>query len=170
MDIKTITVIVLRLIHIFSAVYWVGAAWMMAFFIEPSMRATGPDGQKFMQKMMEGGRLTISITIAAILTVLAGGILYWLNWWNILTTPKGLGFAAGAIIGIIALGVGAGVTGPASMGLGKLGASIAAGGKPPTPEQLGQIKQLQLRLRQAGQWTSGLTAAALFMMAISRYL
>jgi hypothetical protein len=170
MDIKTIVVIGLRLVHIFSGVYWVGAAWMMAFFIEPAMRATGPDGQKFMQKMMEGGRLTLSITVAAILTVLAGGILYWLNWWSVLTTPKGLGFAAGAIIGFIALGVGAGGTGPAAAGLSKLGASIAAGGQPPTPEQMGQIKQFQLRLQQAGRWTSGLTAAALFMMAIARYL
>jgi uncharacterized membrane protein len=164
--------IVLRLLHIFGGVYWAGAAWFMAFFVEPTMRAAGPGAQPFMQKLMEGGRLSMSISIAAIVTVLAGGFLYFMIWFrgpDSLTSPMVLGFTIGAVIGLVALGVGGGVTGPTSVKMGKLGAEIAAGGKPPTPEQMEQMKALQTRLAMAGRWTAWLTAAALFFMATARY-
>ncbi len=168
----TIFLLILRVLHIFGGVYWVGAAWFMAFFVEPTMRAVGPGAQPFMQKLMERGRLSLSISVAAITTVLAGGILYFMNWFHgtdSLTSRPVMGFTIGAIIGLVAFGVGAGITGPASVGLSKLGASIATGGKPPTPEQMGQMKALQTRLALAGRWTAGLTAASLLLMATARY-
>lgn len=166
-------IIVLRLLHIFGGVYWAGAAWFMAFFIEPTMRAAGPGAQPFMQKLMEGGRLSMSISIAAIVTVLAGGTLYFMNWFRgpaSLASPMVLGFTIGAVIGLVALGVGGGVTGPTSVAMSKLGAQIAAAGGPPTPEQMAKIQALQTRLRVAGRWTAGLTAASLLLMAVARYL
>jgi hypothetical protein len=126
-----------------------------------------------MQKLMEGGRFSISISVAAVITVLAGGFLYFMKWFHgpeSLSSPIVLGFTIGAIIGLVALGVGGGITGPASTALSKLGAQIAAAGKPPTPEQMEQMKVLQTRLAVAGRWTAALTAAALFLMAIARYL
>ncbi len=86
---------------------------MLAGFIQPTAKVTGPDSTKFMQRLM-GGALTNSLTAAAPLTVLAGLILYWIdsgglqtNW--ILTAP-GLGFTVGALAGLAALGIGFFVT------------------------------------------------------------
>jgi uncharacterized membrane protein len=166
-----ILLIILRLIHIVAGAYWVGAAWMTTLYIEPTSRAAGAEGQKFMQKLMEGGRFSRSIAVAAVLTVVAGAILYYQIWWQVgLNSSVTLGFTFGAIVGIIALVVGGAVTSPASAGLSRLGAQIAAGGQPPTPEQLGQIKQFQARLAQSGRWTAVLTAISLAAMAVARYL
>ena len=169
-----IYVIVLRILHIFAGMFWVGAAWMITFFIEPVSSALGPDAQKFMQRLMGQGRLSIYISVAALVNVLTGALLYWkdsaglsMAWMG---TPVGTGFTVGAILGIVALIVGSAVTGPASARLAKLGSEIQAGGKPPTPDQLGAIQKVQARLKVSGRWSALLTGLALLAMSIARYL
>lgn len=167
-----IYMIVLRLIHILSGVFWVGAAWMLAGFIQPTARAVGPDAAKFMQRLMQS-RLSVLISAAAILTVLSGFLLYdrisgfQLQW---IATRAGIGFSLGAIAGIIALIIGGGVTGPVSMRLARLGKEVQATGQPPTPEHLARMGQLQARLGAATLWTAIISGVALFFMAIARYL
>ena len=67
-----IFVIVLRLVHIISGVFWVGAGLVMFFFIGPTLGATADAGQKFAQHLMLRTRFTAILTTSAILTVLAG--------------------------------------------------------------------------------------------------
>ena len=43
--------VALRLIHIVAGSFWVGAALMLAVFVEPTVRAVGPAGGQFMQKL-----------------------------------------------------------------------------------------------------------------------
>lgn len=168
MDILTI---VLRIVHIFSGVFWVGSAWMFEFFISPTVEALGPDGGNFMGYLMTRRRMGIFITIAAVLTVLAGWTLFFIHYGIAgLSTPVGVTFALGGIIGIVALAVGGAVTGPTASKMSKLGGEIAAAGKPPTPEQQAEMGKLQKRLKTAGLWTAILTSLALLMMASARYL
>ena len=167
-----IYVIVLRIVHIFAGVFWVGAAWMIAGFLNPTAKQTGPAGQPFMQKLFQG-RLSMVISAAAGLNVLAGALLYWkdsagfrLVW---IGTPVGIGFTAGAVVGLIAFGIGTGVTGPAARKLAALGMTIQTGGKPPTAEQGVALQKLQQKLSVTAQWTAVLVALALFFMATARY-
>jgi uncharacterized membrane protein len=43
-----IALVLLRLIHIFSGVFWAGSAFVLARFIQPAAAATQPESNKFM--------------------------------------------------------------------------------------------------------------------------
>lgn len=165
-----ITTIILRVVHIFSGVFWVGAAWIGAIYLEPTARALGPDGGKFMAHMLRVRKYSLAIMIAAILTILAGLALFLMRYSGAgMRTNAGIGFAIGGLFGILA-GVTGGIVGGASGRLGRLGAEIQQQGKPPTPEQQAQLTALQNRMRTMGIATAVLTSIALLLMATARYL
>ncbi len=165
-----ILAIILRIIHIFSGVFWVGSAWIMAFFLGPAVQALGADGGKVMGYLMEKLRFSVYITIAAILTVLAGLALYFLHYGIAgLSTPVGLAFALGGVFGLIALGIGGGMVGPLSGKMTRLGGEIARAGKPPSPAQMAEMAALQKRLGSASLWNAIVTSLALLLMATARY-
>jgi hypothetical protein len=163
-------VLPLRVVHIFGAVFWVGAAWLSAFFLVPTVRALGPDASKFMGHLIGVRKLSMYISIAGGLTIVAGWLL-WLMRYSIpsLSTGAGMTFLIGGIIGTIALVVGS-MVGGISKRIGALGAEIAQQGKPPTPEQGAQMGALQARMASVGLWAAILTAIALFLMSIARSL
>ena len=163
-------VIVLRLFHIISGVLWVGASLVMYFFVGPTLGATAEAGQKFAQHLMTKTRFTAVITTSAILTVLAGYILYWIDSDG-LTSPwlhsgPGLGFGLGAGFGLLGLIFGL-MVGNTNGALAKLGMQIQ--GKP-TPEQGTQIGALRKRLSVISPLNAYSLLIAVFFMAISRYL
>ena len=165
--------VVLRLVHILAGVFWIGGVVMLAGFIEPTVKATGPEGNKFMQRLA-GGNLTMFLTLAGPLNVLAGLLLYLKDSAGLstawITSPTGLGFTFGAIFGLAALGVGLFMSRPAVTGLAAIGKEVQGGGKPPTPEQLGRIGKLQEKLSQATVLTALLLTITLIAMASARYL
>jgi len=59
---------------------------------------------------------------------------------------------------------------PAAMRLTKLGAAIAAGGKPPTPEQAAEVQGLQIRLGMMAMLAAGLLTITTICMAVARYV
>ncbi len=167
-----IAVALLRLIHIFSGVFWAGSIFALARFIEPAAAATVPESTKFMQRLMNGS-FTLALTIAGPLTVLAGLTLYWndsaglqIGW---MTTPTGLGFTFGALGGLTALGIGLLITRPAAVGMAGLGKEIQGAGKPPTPEQMLKLKGFQEKLSQATLWTAIALVITVAAMATARY-
>jgi uncharacterized membrane protein len=163
-------VIALRLVHIISGVFWVGASLVMFFFVGPTLGATAEAGQKFAQHLMTKTRFTAVITVSAILTVLAGYALYWRDsdgfssTW--LHTGQGLGFGVGALFALIGLVFGI-IVGNSNGALAKLGLQIQ--GKP-TPEQMAQIGALRKRLSLVSPINAYSLIIALLLMAISRYL
>lgn len=167
-----IAIALIRLIHIFSGVFWAGSIFALARFIEPAATATAPESNKFMQRLMNGG-FTATLTAAGPLTVLAGLILYWndsaglqVGW---ITTPTGLGFTVGAIGGLVSLGIGLFISRAAAEGMAGLGKEIQAGGKSPTPEQMSKMKGLQEKLSQATLWTAITLTITVAAMATARY-
>ncbi len=161
--------IVLRLIHILSGVFWVGGGMISFFFLSPAVAATGPAGQQMMGYIVNKGRMTMRLTIAAILTVLAGAALYWIDShgftspWTV--SAPGLGFALGAIFALVGLGSGL-VVGRSFQALGRIAAS--AQGKP-SPEQLGEMQAIQKRLAMASRINTYALILALVCMATARY-
>src|SRR5438105_586471 len=86
-------VIVLRLVHIFGGVFWLGTVWMTAIFLGPTSEAIGSDAEKFMTYISVKLRYPTVVAIAAGSNVLAGLLLYWrdsaglrLEW---ISTPTG---------------------------------------------------------------------------------
>jgi hypothetical protein len=54
----------------------VGSAVLVAGFLLPTVRATGPEGGRFMQHLMGRRRLPVYLAIAMLLTVLSGFVMY----------------------------------------------------------------------------------------------
>ncbi len=166
-------VILLRIVHIFAGVFWVGAGATFVLFIAPTAAATHPESQKFVNYLIQQRRFVTAILIAATLAILAGLLLYWRDsagfqgsW---ILSPTGLGLTAGALAAFLAYGV-------LHMGrrnlkrLMMLGQQIQGGGKPPTPEQAAELQRLQQRQNRLGTIGLILLTLALLGMSIARYL
>jgi uncharacterized membrane protein len=168
-----IFVILLRIIHIVAGVFWVGAALTGTFFLAPAARSSGQEGQKFIQTLMERLRFRAAISVAAILTILAGFLLYardsggFQQSW--ITSSVGLGFTIGALAGIASLLYGAVVMGPTGKKFGELAEAIQAQGGPPTSEQQSQMAKLNERISTASHINTALLVIALLAMATARY-
>jgi uncharacterized membrane protein len=162
-------VLMLRLVHILGGVFWVGGNMILTFFLSPAVAATGDAGQKFMAHLVTKAAITMRITAAAILTVLAGGWLYWIDSAG-LTSPwqgsgPGIGFGIGGLFALVGLAFGI-MVGMNTAKLGKLASEIQ--GKP-SAEQMTQIQAAQRQLAFAGPVSTIALIIALICMATARY-
>ena len=171
MDLLTI---VLRFLHIFAGVFWMGAVFTSEMFLLPTVRATGPAGAQFMGHLVRVKKFPVRVVGAAIVTVLAGLGLYWHNiaissgaWAQ---TRAASTYGIGGAAAILALFPGIGMVALGATRLSALGASIQASGAQPTADQQAQMATLQKRIAIGTHATAGLTAIALLCMAIARYL
>ena len=165
--------ITLRLLHIISGVFWVGAALMLTFFISPTVGATQEAGQRFMRHFMGNTKFNLAMWTSAITTVVAGAILYWINsngftsaWSH---SGPGIGFATAAGFAFAGLIVGI-VQNRNSNALAKLGGQIQSQGSPPSPEQAARLQSLSKKLATGGILNAIFLIVATVGMAIARYL
>lgn len=166
-------VIVLRLLHLFSGVFWVGTIFFYALFLLPRVKQAGPLGAQFMQRLSQPP-LTATLSLAAGLVVLSGILLYWrdsggfqVSW---IGTPPGLAFALGGLVGLGAASIGIFVSRPTANRMGGLGGEIAASGGQPDPMQVTEMQGLSARLERALYQTAYLLVLSLIAMAVARYL
>jgi len=166
--------ILLRLIHILFGVFWAGTAIFNAVFLLPAVRALGPAGGPVMQEIAGKRKLPVYFLVAGLLTVLSGFGLYWHDSQGFtngfMRSAGGMTFGIGAVLAIIAVLLGIFVVTPAAMRAGKLGAAIAAGGKPPTPEQAAEMRQIQATLGKMAVVAAGLLTLTTIAMAVARYV
>ena len=96
-------VVILRFVHIFAGVFWAGAAIMMGAFIAPTVRSIDKSGQAFAQHLLLKTPFNNTIMGSAILSVLAGAALYWIDSGGFtsawLSSGPGITFGVGAIFG-----------------------------------------------------------------------
>lgn len=167
-------VIVLRVIHIAAGILWVGAAFVLFLFIQPSVKELGPEGQRFMGHLAVKKKLPMLVMLAAILSVLAGILLYWrasdgfdVDW---ISSGPGVAFTVGGLAAIMTLVLGLAITKPAADRMGALGQEIAASGGQPTPSQVFEMQRLQARLGLIGWLSMVLLTIAVVTMASARFL
>jgi uncharacterized membrane protein len=162
--------LILRLVHIIGGVFWVGGALAMNVFVSPTLGATGDAGRQFAGHLMGRTRFSMFMTGSAILSVIAGFILYGIDssWftsaWQ--SSGPGLGFGMGAVFALIGLVTGM-MNGRNNRTLGRLGAQVQ--GKPTAEQaaQLGTIQKQQAWVVPVNTWSLLLAVA---LMAIARYL
>ena len=166
-----IFLLVLRLVHVFGGIFWVGGALMMNFFIGPTIGATAQAGKQFAGHLMTRTRLSMSLTISAILTVLAGGFLYWhdsqgfTSLW--MSAGPGVGFGIGAVSALIGFVFGI-MVGQLNKKMALIGSQIKEGG--PTPEQLMQLQKIQNQLKVVSPINASSLIIAAVFMSIARYM
>ena len=164
---------ILRLVHILAGVFWAGANFMMAGFINPSVKATAPESGKFMQYLAQKSGYPRYAEVAGWLTILAGLGLYWIvsggfqiSWF---TSRRGIVLTIGGLLAIVAMIIGYVVQKPAAKRLSAVGKEIQASGGPPTPDQLAEIQAQQKKLSQGALWTAIVLAVSVAGMALSRF-
>lgn len=171
MDERTLT-IVLRLIHILGGIFWVGTMMLLAGFLLPTARATGPEGGRFMQYIMQQRRLQLYLASAMLLTVLSGIAMYarmaaathgaWAG------SRPGIAYGVGAVAAILAAAIGGSIGSSAGRKMLAVGRAIGAAG--PSAEQKAELAQLQGRMAVGARLAAGLLVVAAGAMAIARYL
>jgi uncharacterized membrane protein len=171
---ENVLMIVLRLIHIISGVFWAGTAMSIAWFILPTQRALGQPGMAFTQELMFRRRLRAFALGAMALTILSGLTMYarlaMLNHGVWASSTTGIVLGIGAVAAIIAGGIGGGVIGRIGKKMMKLGAAIQAAGGQPSEAQRAEMQALQMRVLRLYRITAVLVLIAVATMASARYL
>ena len=166
--------VILRLIHIFAGIVWVGSAWFMTFLLGPTVRALGKDGQVFMRGFVKKSRAPLVMVSSSLLTTVAGLLLYYRvsDHFN----SDWMGSTAGAVLTIGSLAgfgeflYGNAVIGPTIGKLGALGDEIEQGGGPPTEGQMARLRALQGRMHTGDRISTLLLVVAVAGMAGARHL
>lgn len=166
--------LVLRLIHIFAGVFWVGAAIFTAFFLMPALATVGPTASTVMAAL-ERRRLMTALPVAALLTIASGMWLFWIAASGApamyMQSAVGGTFALGGIAAVTALLLGIMVSRPAFLAAGRLSATLGAVTSTAEREQLtARIDSLRARATSAGKLATVLLLLAVAAMAVARYL
>lgn len=165
--------IVLRVIHIFGGIFWVGFAFFNVGFLQPTVKATGAEGQKTMQYLTQKTRLLSTVYATATLTLLSGLFMYWILFGfrlSALLSGYGAALTLGAIAGLIAwiyaVVIIRGIFGQ----MQTIGQQIRAQGGPPTPAQATQMQGLVARLGKLGQVALVFLVIAVLGMSTAQYI
>lgn len=169
-----VTMIVLRLLHIFAGVFWAGAVFINEGFLLPTVRATGPVGGQFMRHLVSVKRYPIRIATSGIIVILTGLGMYWRlgsvsggAWYR---SRPAMVYGIGGLAAIVALAIGLTLIMRAANRLAQIGNEVQASGSPPSAEQTATIAALQKRMSTGSHAVSGLIAVAVITMAIGRYV
>ena len=162
----------MRIIHIFTGVFWAGTSFFMLSFVTPTVIATGQEGQKFMQQLAFRTRFTTAMLAVAILSVLSGLVMYWEIFefrLAALSSGYGLMLTLGAIAGFIGFLTGYFMQNRTTHKMKLLRNTKAASGGPPSPEQQAEMKSLSGTVTKGSQITTVFLALALLGMSVAQY-
>jgi uncharacterized membrane protein len=168
-----VDIIVLRLIHILSGAFWFGAVFTNFVFVQPAVLALGPEGQRVMVHVLRDRRFLDAVLGAALLTGIAGGILFLRDsgglQLSIVFGASDIGFTVGAVAGLLALLVFVFVGYPTTRRVVAIGSLLEAERRPPTPEELALLARSQRELKPLGVVVLDLVGNTAAAMATARY-
>jgi uncharacterized membrane protein len=160
-------ILLLRIIHIFAGVLWVGAAILYFGFIEPTLKSIGPAGGQFMQHFIERQRYSVymSIVSGGPLYLFASGGLQ-LRW---IQSGPGSVFTIGSAVAILVFFMGFLMIKPRAERMGALSKEIGMSGGAPNPAQAAELHKLDGELSKVGRIEFVLLSIAMLTMATARY-
>jgi uncharacterized membrane protein len=166
--------ILLRIVHIGSAMTWFGGAIIGGFFLQPTAAALGQAGQPFMDYLMNRRRMGIFFPIVAGLTVVSGAALYWRDSGGLqaawISSPPGLAFTIGGLAAIAAFLGGFILIGPGVAEQTAVQNELARGDGVPTDAQRQRLERAARRMQLADRIDLPLLLIAGLTMAVARYL
>lgn len=164
--------IILRVIHVLSGIFWVGFAIFNLAFLQPTIRATGAEGQKTFQYLMRKTRLMTTVYIAATLTMFTGliqlGIVSNLQH-SFINSGWGLIITLGSLSGIIAWFIAIHFIRGIFNQMGVVGMELQSSEGPPNPEKLSEMQVLVERLGKVGKTALVFMIISVIGMAAARY-
>src|SRR5262245_5950597 len=166
-------ILILRLVHIVSGVFWVGSVLFATVILVPSVRAAGPAGVAIMKElgqrrmplfMMGAAILTLGSGIWLMTIVSGGDVRAWMQ------LPAGRVFGIGGALAILALILGMAINSPTARRMGAIGAAVAKRGGPPEANEAAELQRLQARMTTASVLVAVLLLLATGAMAVARYV
>jgi uncharacterized membrane protein len=165
--------ILLRLVHVLGGAFWFGAVFTNFVFVQPAVLGLGADGQRVMVHILRDRRFLDAVLTAALLTGIAGGILFWKDSGGLQASfvfgTSGLGFTVGGAAGFLALLTFVLVGYPTTRRLISVGSRLEAEQRPPTGDELAVLARSQAVLRRVGIIVPLLLGIAAAAMATARY-
>ncbi len=171
MSLNVLFISLLRVLHIFGSVAWIGGGIFLISVILPTANEAGADGAKFMQWVGRTGRLTKLFTAASITTTLAGLILYPSMSYPALMSTGDLGaifLTIGAVIGLLAFLHGIFGSGAVARRSAALAKELASRNGPPAPEQIQKGQALGVSMRRHAAMSVTMGALALLFMSAAQ--
>ena len=166
-------ILILRLIHIATGAFWVGAVFAFLLFVQPAAVAIGPDATKFTYQLLHHQRFSTAILAAAATTVLAGGLLLVITSNgldpDLLFAPSRLGYTVGGVAAILTFAVGALYVFPRTQTVERTIGTLLAEARPPTPDEQQTLARTALELGRAGWLVLIGLAVAVGSMATAQY-
>jgi hypothetical protein len=167
--------IVFRVFHIGAGVAWAGSVYFLVVFVQPSAAAIAPAGAPFMAELLGARRLVDRILALAVVTIIAGLILYLKDmnavggFGDWVGSAQGLAFTVGGLTAIIAFLIGLFGTRPTVQRLMVVGRQVAQAEGPPPPELVSQVPVIQDRLKILARLSLGLLVVTVIAMATAKY-
>jgi uncharacterized membrane protein len=164
--------VILRVIHIGSGMFWVGGVFSFFLFVQPAAVAIGPDTTRFTYQLLHHRRFSVALLSSGVVTVLAG---IWLliitsNGLNpdVLFSTSRLGFTIGGVVAILTLSLGGLYVFPRTVTVERTIGGMLADKRPPTPEEQATLARVGREARAAG-WVVlvGLAVAVICMETAS---
>jgi uncharacterized membrane protein len=164
--------VTLRLIHIFTGVYWAGTMFFFVTFLDPSLRSLGPDGGKVMIRMFERGYMKV-LPIVASLTVISGLWLLWILSGGFdstyLSSPVGMALSTGGGFAILAWLIGIVFIRPAGARIWEIAKAMPQADEARRNALVAEMGQVRARTVAGGRLVFGLLVLSVALMAIARY-
>ncbi|HLA42729.1 MAG TPA: hypothetical protein VJZ27_04810 [Aggregatilineales bacterium] len=168
-----VLMIVLRLIHIFAGIFWIGVAMFMVGFVAPTVQKLGADGGKFMQGLVVHTPYGAAMGITATSTFLTGAIMFYKtsdsfngDW---LSTTQGIVLSIGVVAGTLAWGHGAATLAPRVTRIKTFAEEISRQGGVPTAEQVTGLQTVGEEIGTHSRISLVIAVVAVFCMASFRY-
>ena len=162
--------VIVRVVHIGFGVFWAGSALFMAIILEPRLRALGPA----IQRPVMAALVPImgpAMAISAIITMGAGVYLVIRLRGSRLDEFFDTGWGWAIFIGFVA-SVAAFAAGLTTMALAnrmlRMGREME--GRPPTPEEAGQLQRLAGLVPHLARAAAALVLIAVVTMASARFV
>lgn len=162
-----------RVLHVLFGVFWAGAVFFSALFLDPAVREAGPEGGKVMGVLQRRGWMNAVLTMGT-LTVLTGVYLLWVMSGRFspgfMGSRPGILLSTGMLAGLLTLGIGMGLSLPTAKKVGALSARLAAAGGPPSAEDLAELARLRGRMTRLLRTVAVLLAVAVVTMALGPHV
>ena len=171
---ESLLMVVLRVIHIIGGIFWVGTAFLIAWFLLPTQKATGMAGLTFVEELMVRKKLRVYLLLAIVFTILSGLSMYARfvmlshGQWASSTMGRVLGF--GALCGIVAGGIGASSGKRTGMKMVAIAENLRSFGGSPSAAQQAEIDALLNKATGEMKLVAALLVIAVAAMASARYV
>lgn len=165
--------LLLRVVHVLSGTFWLGAALVNVFFLMPAAMSVGPAGGTLMLALRDRG-LMHWLLATSVLTLLSGMRLFWIIAGGdpamFMASPMGRVFGLSGIAAILAFALAMLVSRPSAVKIATLSSAMGSASEAERDVLQRDIERCRQRARIGSTLNIVLLVGSAMGMAVARYL